>query len=321
MLSGSLTNVSESILILEPANYSPRALATYEKAGKVFKNGEATSTEITTLVIRLGQHISSDFLNGFPKLRWIVSPTTGLVHVDLEACRQRGIEVLSLKTEQEFLDRITSTSELTLGLMLALLRRIPEANRAVIEEGEWNRDRFKSQQCSSLTLGLIGFGRIGRHMARFAKALGMRTLIHDPFVSKEVWQKYNEQPASIDETLAAADIISIHADDRRTNWGMVNSQFLGRMKEGALLINTARGELLDEEAVIAALKSNKLAGVAVDVLAGEHVGDHLQKSALAQAARDGLNIIITPHIGGCSSDAMALTEEHMASRWLERVRA
>jgi D-3-phosphoglycerate dehydrogenase len=313
--------VSENVLILEPANYSSKALATYEKAGKVFKNGDAASAEITTLVIRLGQHISSDFLNGFPKLRWIVSPTTGLVHVDLEACRRRGIDVLSLKTEQEFLDRITSTSELTLGLMLALLRRIPEASRAVVEDGEWNRDHFKSRQCSSLTLGLIGFGRIGRHMARFAKALGMRTLIHDPFVSDDVWKKYSEHPASLEGTLAGAHILSIHADDRKANWGMVNAEFLAKMKTGALLINTARGELLDEEAVVAALKSKKLGGVAVDVLAGEHVGDHLGKSPLAQAARDGLNIIITPHIGGCSSDAMELTEEHMAARWLERVRA
>lgn len=315
---------AETILILDPQNYSTRALKTYEGAGRVLKNGidqwQQWKEEITTLIVRLTP-LPEDFLKDFQSLKCIVSPTTGLTHIDLEFCRQAGITVLSLKGQQDFLAKITSTSELTLGLILSLLRRIPEANRAVVEDGGWDRERFKSRQCSGLSLGIIGCGRIGRHVARFAEALAMELRIYDPFISDSEWRQIGREPSTLDETLRNSDILTIHADDRRDNWGMINRKFLSGVKPGALLINTSRGELLDEAAVFEALKDGTIGGLAADVLANEHTGGHLKGSPLIQAARAGLNVIITPHIGGCSSDAMELTECHMASLWWKHIHA
>lgn len=313
--------MAETTLILEPEEYSHDALFIYAQHGVLLKNGEDCwerhRITITTLVVRLGTDLSSSFLCRFPSLRWIVSSTTGLTHVDLHYCASRGIRVVSLKGEQLFLEAITSTSELTIALMLALLRYIPAAHKSVVSEAVWDRNRFKSRQCSNMTLGMVGFGRIGKQMHRVITALRMRCLVHDPYVSDEVFQKHGATPVALDELLSRSDVVSIHVDDRRDNFGMVNRCFLQSMKRGALLINTSRGELVDETAVVEALTDGTLSGLAVDVLVSELSSELLQTSPILAAARAGANVIVTPHVGGCSRDAMELTETHVAEKWLK----
>lgn len=302
-----------SVLILEPDGYSPRALETYSKMGTVWLRTAPTGQDerVSLLVIRLGKRLSADFLSRYPGLTAIATPTTGLTHIDLTQCRKRGIRIFSLADCRQAIDRVTSTSELTLGLIIALLRKIPQAHSDVVR-GRWDRDRFRSRQLSHLVLGIVGLGRIGGHVAGYAKALGMRVIASDPHQPPSRFDDMGVEARDLTMLVGEADIVSIHANLREDNARLISRSVLSYMRDGALLVNTARGALLDEDAAAAALRSGRLGGLAVDVLADEHSDATWSNSPLVAAARDCLNIIITPHIGGCTSDAMHITEECLA---------
>lgn len=312
-----------AVLLLEPAGYSPRAVTTYGQLGEVW-HGEVPpgrETEVAILVIRLAHHVDGKMLDRFPHLRCLATPTTGLTHVDVEACRVRGVEVVSLRDCREAIDGVTSTSELALGLIIALLRHIPASHADVISAGRWDRDRFRSRQLSRLSLGLVGLGRIGGHVAGYARALGMRVAAFDPFQPERRFSslevvRVNELPS----LAARSDILSVHAALRDDNVNLVGREVIAALPAHALLINTARGALIDETAAVAALRAGRLGGIAADVLTEEHSGRGLDGSPLLTAARDGLNVILTPHIGGCTVDAMHITEECVAERVVERLR-
>ena len=315
--------MDNSILILEPENYSSEALEKYRQIGRVVRYGfdqdKYSPEQILVLVVRLKTFIGKELLRKYNNLRYIVSPTTGLNHIDLAECKQRAIEVLSLRDKTKHLDKITSTSELTLALMLSLIRRIPEAHQAVCMQSIWNRDMFRTRQLNHMVLGIIGFGRIGRHMLNYARMLGMESIVCDPYISHEVYNKFGVVYKPLNELLEQSDIISIHADYRVENEKLIGANAISLMKWGSYLINTARGELIDERAVVEGLKSGKLGGVAVDVLAGEQYGNHIESSLLIEYAQTHDNVIITPHIGGCTSDAMAATEIFMAQCLLNAI--
>lgn len=301
-------------LIVEPLNYSERAIREYRKLGPVWFSEApiGKADEVKVLVVRLGAMIDEEYLEAYPSLHAIVSPTTGLTHIDQTACNRRGIRTLSLTDCRDAIERITSTSELTLGLMVGLLRRIPIAHIGVLSEGCWDRDRYRSRQLSNLTLGIIGLGRIGGHMSTYANALGMRVIAYDPFQSDKRFEHLRAERMGLDELLKTADIVSIHANLSDDNYGLIGEREISLMRADALIINTARGALLDEKAAATALSEKRLGGIAVDVLSDEHTGNSPLQSPLVQAAKSGLNVIATPHIGGCTSDAMRITEERMA---------
>jgi len=303
-----------SVLIVEPAGYSTHALDLYNKLGRVWLGDIPSENEeqVRLLVVRLAYVLDEDFLSKYPNLIAISTPTTGLTHVDLDICRQRNIRIFSLAECRQAIEEVTSTSELTIGLMLSLLRRIPMAHYDVIHQNRWDRDRFRSRQLSRLTLGIIGLGRIGGHVAKYAKALGMRVLAYDPYQGVSRFIDHNVEQCELASLLKESDIVSIHANLHEDNFNMIAKAEIDLLKKGALLINTARGALLDEAATTAALCDGALGGVAIDVLSDEHTEASCLGSPLVSAAKDGNNIIITPHIGGCTSDAMHITEERLA---------
>lgn len=303
-----------AVLIIEPKDYSKRAVCEYQRLGTVWF-GEAPAgcmDLVKVLVVRLGRLLDKTCLDGYPSLRAIVTPTTGLTHIELAACEDRGIRIFSLADCRDAIDRLTSTSELTLGLIISLLRRIPLAHHGVLNEGCWDRDRYRSRQLSNLTLGIIGLGRIGGHLATYGNALGMRLLAYDPFQSDQRFKKLRARRMELDALLKEADVISLHANLKNDNHCIIGRKEIELIASHALIINTARGALLDEVAAADALNENRLGGIAVDVLSGEHSSDSPLQSPLVQAARAGLNVIVTPHIGGCTSDAMSETENKIA---------
>lgn len=309
------------VQVLEDRDYSHQALALYARLGQLHRGCIAArqQAEIGLLVIRLGQMIDQDFLAQYPALQAIATPTTGLTHLDLSVCRQRGLRVFSLADCRQAIGAIRSTSELAFGLILALLRNIPAAHHDVVHEQAWSRERFKSRQLQGLTLGLIGFGRIGQQMAAPAQAFGMQVLAHDPAItSAEV--PAGVRAVSLEALLQSSDIVSLHADLNDSNHGLIGKTALATMQPTALLINTARGELLDENAVAKALIKQRLAGVAVDVLCHEQQVERRSQSPLLAAAREGHNVLITPHIGGCTLDAMQATELALAETVLKALR-
>ena len=236
-------------------------------------------------------------------MRFVVTATTGLDHIDLEAARRRGIRVVSLRDCPGAIKDVSATAEHCLGLLLALVRgTVPAA--AHVTEGGWDRNRFFGRQLRGKRLGIIGYGRIGALLAGYADALGMEVVAHDRDEAKVA------APASslpLEELLRTSEIISIHVTADPGNRHLLDEAAIARMRRGAFVINTARGSLVDEAALATAVTSGQLAGVAVDVLEGEEK-HATEASPLLAAARAGHNVLITPHIGGATFEAIRQAE-------------
>jgi len=307
------------ILNAEPDNYSARAEAVLAEIGTVENFTIPNPTpdlflgrlaEADVLIVRLARQINREVLDAGKRLKAIVSATTGLDHIDLAYAESRGIKVLSLRGEYEFLRSIPATAEHTWGLLLALLRQIPEAHASVLR-GEWTRDLFRGHDLAGQTLGILGLGRIGEKIARYGLAFGMRVLAYDPYRSP--WIEGVERCHTQAELLKQSQIFTIHVPLNPTTVNLVSSREIGLLPFGAVLINTARGEVIDEAALLAALESGQVAGAALDVLCDER-GPARQASPLAAYARQHTNLLLTPHIGGATYESMAATEIFMAQK-------
>lgn len=306
-------------LILEPDRYNSAAIEIYRNLGPViFLDCDikkvAGKKKISIIVSRLRYNLSDKFLRQFPNLKYIVSPTTGLNHIDMAYCRSMGIKVISLKGESVFLDSVRSTSEHTLGLILALVRNIIPSVSSVLNDRVWDRDQFIGRELSAMTLGVMGAGRIGRHMISYAHFLQMNVLVCDPFKRRSDIGKLDVNVCSKDKLLASSDIVTVHIDYRAENKNMFTMREFGQMKKGSFFINTSRGELVSEPDLISALESGHLAGAAVDVLSDEHEDEQLFEKPIIEYARQNNNLIITPHVGGCTLDAMQKTELFVAKK-------
>jgi len=313
--------MSEVILILEPDGYSERALSIYRRLGRVerFEDGSYDDGEVFALVSRFAHRLDERFLARYANLRFIVSPTTGLNHVDSDYCARRGIDVISLKGESEFLRSVTATAELAFGMILSLVRNIHSSFASIVNEGRWDRDPFKGRELSGLTLGILGFGRLGRRVFEIAEAFGMKTLVCDPFVDAAVFGEYGAARAGADELFERSDVVTVHVDHRKENEKMIGEREFSLMKKGSWFVNTARGELVDEAALLDALAGGRLAGAAVDVLANENDREKIFDKPLVRYAREHANLIITPHIGGCTVESMRKTEDFCARKLEELV--
>lgn len=257
----------------------------------------------------LGYRVDEAKMRRAPRLRAIVSNTTGIPHIDAEAARRRGVAVCALHDEPEFLDRITPTAELTVGLMIACMRRIPAASRAAAE-GRWDRRPWGApRMLSRLRLGIVGYGRLGRKVAAVAAAFGMRVAYFDPYVAGGV--------ASLDALAVSSDVLSLHAPANAETAGLVSRSVLERLPRGAVVVNTARGELLDTGALLDLLESGHIHAAALDTVAGEYDPAHLETfggSRLARYARVHDNLLLTPHIGGSTIDAWSETERFVIEK-------
>lgn len=245
----------------------------------------------------------------------VATPTTGLNHIDVAAARSRGIRVLSLQGEKEFLKDVRATAEHTLALTLSLLRQIPDAVHHVRNQG-WERDSFRGCEIYEKTVAVLGYGRLGRIVARYFSALGARVLAFDPAVQAEEI----EPPARfspLEDALSRADLVTLHINLSDANAALIDRRLLEKMKPGSWFINTSRGELVDEKALLEALESGHLRGAALDVISNEC---EWHQSGLIQYARSHSNLIVTPHLGGCTRESMEKTEVFLARRVLEALR-
>jgi len=267
------------------------------------------------LWVRLRHRIDREILDAGRSLRAVATPTTGLTHIDGEEAARRGIAVLSLRGETEFLRTVRATAELTIGLMLALLRDLPGA-LAQAPRGGWDRDRFRGRELYGSTVGLVGLGRLGQQVARYLAAFEAEVLACDPYVERAAAPP-NVRLVGMAELLGRAEVVSVHVNLTAETRGLLGAAELAAMRPGARLVNTARGEVIREEALLEALRSGHLGGAALDVLADEHAvgGDH----PLLRYARGHGNLLLTPHIGGCTGSSMERTEEFLAgkvARWI-----
>ena len=245
--------------------------------------------EADVLIVRSKTKITAQFLEQAPKLKLIGRPGTGVDNIDVSAATRRGIVVMNTPAGNSI-----SAAEHTMGMILALMRRIPQADSSM-KEGQWERSRFMGTELHEKVLGVIGYGKIGTEVVKRAKSFKMRVIVYDPYVSEGMAGDHNIELATFDDVLAEADIITLHAPLTPTTRRLINRESLAKMKDAAYLINCARGELVDEEALLEALKSGKLAGAALDVFANEPASN----TELVRLP----NVIATPHIGASTTEA------------------
>lgn len=269
--------------------------------------------DVKALVVRLGVRVDSELLSWAPGLTLVATSTTGLDHVDQKACANRGVEVISLRGETEALAGVTATSEHTVGLMIALIRKTVRAHQDVLQ-GSWNRMGFVGRELSALTLGVVGVGRLGRQVVGYAKSLGMRVVGSDPHVGDHVFHELGIPQLGLLELVERSDVVSLHVTYSPQTRGLIGRYELSRMKPGALLVNTSRGGLVDEMALLELLKAGHLGGAALDVLAGEEGFGESPAHPMIEYARAGGNVVLTPHVGGCTVESMEKAEELLAER-------
>lgn len=257
----------------------------------------------------LGYPVDQKRVDSLPQLRAVVSNTTSVPHVDVNSLTQRNISLISLNGDREFLERITPVAELTIGLIVSCSRLVPLAHQDVVS-GTWNRFQWGSpRMLSRSSLGIVGMGRLGTMVSRIAKAMGMTVRHYDPNVPGG--------EKSVCDLASISDVISVHASLNESSRGIINSAVFESMPNQSVFVNTARGELVDESALIRALESGRLRAAAVDVIQNEpEPGASCATSQLVQFAQANRNLIITPHIGGSTVDAWSETQ----LRVLERTR-
>jgi len=307
------------VLITEPDGFCPRAIELLRSGGLEthLYDGELAGVgdvieNYDGLIVRLGIHWSHELLARAKNLKFIGTPTTGLNHIDLDAAQDLRIDVVSLSGLQG-LDCVTSTAEHAFGLLLALVRNTCAAHQSVLA-GQWDRDSFTGRELRGKTVGVLGMGRLGRMFANLARAFQMRVVYYDPFVATDDFERCDSLSALAEQ----ADVISIHVKLNAETVAFLGSAFFESCRPGAFLINTSRGELIDEDSLIDAIESGKLAGVALDVLSGEPETGQVYESPIIECARCHSNVILTPHVGGATLDAMRATEELLAVELVRR---
>ncbi len=245
------------------------------------------------LIIRNQTQITADILSHAKNLVVLGRAGVGLDNVDVNACEEAGVIVTSTPEQSTI-----SVAELAIGLMISLARHLPAADLDT-RGGNWNRQRFLGTELHGKCFGIIGAGKIGLATARRAHAFGMKILAHDPFLSRDnvFLAELSAELVTLEELLARADVVSCHLPATPKTCGILNAAAFAWMKPSAFFINTSRGEVVDEAALIESLKSNKIAGAALDVREKEPpIADELERLP---------NVLLTPHTAALTYEAQA----------------
>jgi D-3-phosphoglycerate dehydrogenase len=241
------------------------------------------------IVIRSAAQLSAALIEKGERLKVIGRAGVGIDNVDVDAATRRGIVVANAPEST-----VVSAAEQTIGLIVALARNIPQAH-AALKQGRWERSRWNGVELDGKTLAVIGFGRIGQQVARRGAGLGMRVMAYDPFVGEDRFRELGvERAETLQAALAAADVVTLHSPLTEQTRGLIGREAIGAMRDGARLVNAARGALVDEEALIEAIRSGKLAGAALDVFSSEpYAGPLLELD----------EVVVTPHLAASTDEA------------------
>src|SRR5713226_8106838 len=257
----------------------------------VLTNKDTLNAEIAdadALIVRSATKVTAQLMEKAPKLRVVGRAGVGVDNIDLEAATARGVLVMSTPG-----GNAVSVAEHTFALLLSLARQVPRLD-AAMREGRWEKSS-SGTEVRGRTLGLIGLGRIGSEVAARAEAFDMRVQAYDPYISEAAAREMSVELVPLEKLLAESDFVSLHTALSPATEKLINAATIEKMKKGARLVNAARGELIDEAALVEALKSGKLAGAALDVFAEEPP----KNSPLVGLA----NVIATPHVAGSTAEA------------------
>ena len=268
----------------------------------------ATAFLDASMKVRVG----APMIEQSPRLRVVAVAATGADHIDDAALSQRGIPLFTLRGQADILRNLTPAAEHSWLLLMACARQLIAAVEHV-DQGGWNRTDFPGVMLRGKTIGIVGVGRIGTWMSRYATAFGMQCLGYDPHAT--AWPEGVER-ATLPELLSRADVVTLHVPLLKDNAGFFDAECFARMKRGAIFVNTSRGDLTDETALLRELEDGRIAAAGLDVLSGE---PEIEAHPLRRYAMMHRNLIITPHIGGFSPDAVSIVVAHSATRIVEQL--
>lgn len=298
------------ILLTDPDYFTADSLRRLKKLGfltaqKMTRKELLKSVESAdALVVRVETQVNKELIKHAKKLRCVVSATVGTNHVDIKTLEARGIKFFSLRGEYA-----VSTAEHALALMLAAARNIPAAHVTMISGG-WDRSDYLGVELTGKTLGIFGMGRIGKELAERAKGFRMEILGCDPFLTAEQIGANGGKKVEWNELLKRSDFISVHAPLLPSTRGLLNAKAFKLMKPSAILVNTARAELVDQKALLDALAKGKIRAAAVDVYPKEPLP---KKHPLRTYAKNHKNLVLTPHLGASTGECVERASAFVAA--------
>ena len=254
------------------------------------------------LIVRGRTKVTASVVEAGTRLKAIGRAGVGVDNIDLDAAKKRNVVVVNAPMSTSI-----AVAELTFGLMLALAREIPRAD-AGMKQGKWLKKELEGVELNGKTLGVIGFGRIGVELGKRAAAFGMNVIAYDPLISEDEISKRGAEPVSIQDLYAWSDFISLHLPLNVQTRDMIGPLAFSQMKDGARIVCAARGGIIDETALVAALNSGKVAGAALDVYAAEPPGE---TEAVLHP-----KVIAMPHIGAQTAEAQSRASEDIANEVL-----
>ena len=247
--------------------------------------------DATALVVRSETKVTKKIIESAKQLRVVGRAGVGVDNVDVESATQHGIVVMNTPG-----GNTVTTAELSFAMLLALARKVPQAHSTMVS-GKWDRKLFQGIELAGKTLGILGMGRIGTEVAKRAKAFGMRIIAYDPYLTEDRAKAGGAEFAEeVDDVYRVADFITVHMPVTAETKHMLNAAAFSKMKPGVRIVNCARGEIIAEEDLLAALESGKVAGAALDVFAVEPLPAN-------HPYRKQPNLILTPHLGASTSEA------------------
>jgi D-3-phosphoglycerate dehydrogenase len=258
--------------------------------------------EFDALIVRSRTKVTAPLLEAASRLKVVGRAGVGVDNIDLEAARKHGVTVVNAP-----MSTTLAVAELTFALLLAVAREVPRAD-AAMKQGEWLKKELEGVELNGKTLGIIGYGRIGAEVGRRAVAFGMNVIAYDPLISEDDIKQHGAEPVSIQDLYAWSDFISLHLPLNVQTRDLIGPLAFSEMKDGVRIVCAARGGIIDESALVAALNSGKVAGAALDVFAQEPPG---QTDAVLHP-----RVIATPHIGAQSLEAQSRASEDIANEVL-----
>jgi D-3-phosphoglycerate dehydrogenase len=285
VVADDLPQTALALLTAEGWNIDARTGRTPEQLIADLANADA-------LVVRSATKVTAELIAGAPKLRAIARAGTGVDNVNVDAASARGIVVMNAPGANSI-----SVAELAMAQILALARKLPAAD-ASMKQGKWDKKSFLGEEVRGKVLGLAGLGRIGQEVARRAQAFEMAVIAHDPFIAKQVADDLRIELVSLDDLCARADYVSLHMPATPQTRHTFNAARLAKCKKGLKIVNTARGELIDEPALVEAIKSGHIGGAALDVYTSEPTADHTLQM-LPQ-------VVASPHIAASTKEGQEL---------------
>lgn len=315
------------ILVAEPESCHKDYLALLKNIGKVVcqkMNKQELLKKIgdyDILIVGVETVVDRQLLDKAKKLKIIGSHTTGIDHIDIDYARQKSIKVVTLRdVSKQRLKHITATAEHTMALILSLIRKIPWAFNAV-KEGKWERHHFFGCELKGKTIGIIGYGRIGSKVGEYASSFGIKVLVYDPYVNIKELKEAKVTPVDFDTLLRESDIITVHVKLTEETKNLISYKEFKKMKKKPIFINTSRGRVVDETALLEALKKRWISGAAIDVLSNETTSTNpVLNNDLVKYAQKNNNLLITPHLGGATYESMRTTGLYVGMKIKEIVK-